>query len=74
MGSANSNVREYGFRILKIHDAAPASKKDFWPFTDFIVNVKNAPENFSFDKDFYKFIISNENKEISLIVYNILDK
>lgn len=41
---------------------------------DFIVDVVDKPPNFVLPKDFYKFIIANENKEIDLVLYNILSK
>lgn len=63
MGGTNSTEKEitHGLRIIKIFANSPASKTDLCIYTDFIVDIADCPEEFSLDRDFYKFIITNEN-------------
>lgn len=63
MGNSDSKDREitHGLRIIKIFEDSPAKQTDLCIYTDFIVDIGNKPEGFKLDRDFYKFVIMNEN-------------
>ena len=72
--SSTTNKGNFGFRILSVNENAPAQNRHLRPYTDFVVDIKEKPENFQLDRDFYKFVIANEDKEVHFIFYNILDR
>lgn len=73
MGNTDSND-QFGLRIIKVHDESPASNLGLEPYFDYVVDVKEKPQNFNISTDFYKLIIEHEERELRLIIYNQITK
>ena len=75
MGIKGSKISQiFGLRIIELSKESPAGHTVLQPFVDFVIDLKNKPDHFSLEHDFYKFVIENENKDVELLIYNILSQ
>jgi hypothetical protein len=61
-------------RLTSITPNSPEASLNLSPFFHFIVKVSPCKPNFSLERDFYQWVIENENKPVKLYMYNILEK
>lgn len=61
-------------RITSVTRDSPEARLQISPFFHFIVQVAPCKPGFSLERDFYQWVIENENKTVKLFMYNILEK
>lgn len=72
MGNGASKEELQGLRVTRVSPHSPAAATDLQPYTDFVVGVKDAPDSFRLDADFYKHVIEREGSTAVFFVFNLL--
>lgn len=61
-------------RVISVTPNSPEFSLGISPFFHFIVKVSPCPPGFSLERDFYQWVIENENKQVKLFLYHSLQK
>jgi hypothetical protein len=61
-------------RITSVTPKSPEFSLNIDPFFHFIVKVHPCKNNFNLERDFYQWVIENENKTVKLFLYHTLEK
>lgn len=61
-------------RIVSVNPQSPEAALGLQPFLHFIVHVSHASPNFNLEKDFYQWVIQNEEREVTIYLYHLLTR
>lgn len=61
-------------RVISVSPKSPEFSLGISPFFHFIVKVSPCKPDFNLERDFYQWVIENENKQVKLYLYHSLEK
>ena len=68
------DANETYLRITSVSPKSPEFALNIKPFFHFIVRVSPCKPNFNLERDFFQWLIENENKSVKIYLYHTLEK
>lgn len=68
----NQPHKHLALRVTGVKPESPAARAELAPYTDFVVGVMGVHSEFNLVTDFFRFLVDNEGKEVTLMVLSLL--